>query len=298
MSSQKHFKPWAFILPGLLAGTVILGIPIVQAFWNSLHQLRLYRMDQQMFIGLANYARLWQDPIFLLSARVTIVFTVGCTVLSVVAALAIAAVMSTRGIRGTTMARFYMAFFLIPFVATQVIVGVIGRLFVWEPEYGFVNFLLALFGVDGPGWLISTDTALIATIITNAWRLTPLALLIFYAALATVPSELLESAEVDGAGGVVAFLRVKLPLIRYHIGFVTLILLTSAFREFDMVYSLTGGGPGRATNVLSLHVYNQGISSANMGVANAIAFSMLLLVSVLSVIYIRVAKLGDLSGPE
>lgn len=297
MSTQRHFKPWAFILPGLFAGGVILGVPIVQAFWNSLHQLRLYRMDQQTFIGFENYLRLWQDPIFLLSARVTFVFTVGCTVLSVVAALTIAAIMSTRGIRGTWAARFFMAGFLIPFVATQVIVGVIGRLFVWEPEYGFVNFLLEQIGIVGPGWLISTDTALIATIITNAWRLTPLALLIFYAALATVPDELLESAEVDGASGIVAFLRVKLPVIQYHIGFVTLILITSAFREFDMIYSLTGGGPGRATNVLSLHVYNQGIASANMGVANAIAFSMLVMVAVLSVIYIKLARLGDLSGP-
>lgn len=294
MSPQRHFRPWLFILPGLLTGAIILGIPIVQAFWNSLHQLRLYRLDQKIFIGFENYVRLWQDPIFLLSVRTTFVFTIGCTVLSVVMALLIASIMSTRGIRGTMVARFFMAFFLIPFVATQVIVGVIGRLFVWEPEYGLVNFLLEQIGVSGPGWLISTDTALIATLITNAWRLTPLALLIFYAALATVPEELLESAEVDGAGGLVAFMKVKLPLIQYHIGFVTLILITSAFREFDMIYSLTGGGPGRATNVLSLHVYNEGIASANMGVANAVAFSMLILVAILSVGYIRLARLGQL----
>lgn len=293
MSTRRHFKPWAFILPGLVAGTVILGVPIVQAFWTSLHQLRLYAMDRQRFIGVGNYVDLWGDPLFLLSARTTIVFTVGCTALAVVCALGIGGILATRGIRGTGAARFFMAFFLIPFVATQVVVGVIGRLFVWEHEYGLVNFLLARLGAEGPGWLISGDTALAATIVTNAWRLTPLALLIFYAALATVPEELLESAEVDGAGGLTAFLRVKLPMIRYHIGFVTLILITSAFREFDLIYSLTGGGPGRSTNVLSLHVYNQGISSANMGVANAIAFSMLLMVAVLSVVYIRVARLGD-----
>ncbi len=293
MSSQRHFKPWLFILPGLISGTVILGVPIVQAFWNSLHQMRLYRLDQVRFIGLENYLRLWQDPLFLLSARVTVVFTLGSAALSVLFGLAIAGVLSSRDIRGTGVARFFIAFFLVPFVTTQVVTGVIGRLFVWESEYGLVNYLISLFGADGPGWLISTDTALLATTITNAWRLTPLALLIFYAALATIPTALMESAEVDGASGLVAFLRVKLPLIRYHIGFVSLILITSAFREFDLIYGLTGGGPGRATNVLSLHVYNQGISSANMGVANAIAFSMLLMVSVLSILYIWIARLGD-----
>jgi len=291
VSGRRHFNPWAFILPGAIAGGVVLGVPVVQAFWTSLHRLRLYRLDDQVFIGLENYLRIWNDPLFHLSVQATVVFTVGCTVLSVLAGIAVAAVMSTRGIRGTTMARFFMAFYLVPFVATQVVVGMMGRLYVWESEYGLVNYLLGLISIDGPGWLISTDTAMLATVITNAWRLTPLAILIFYAALATVPDELLESAEVDGAGGFRAFTAIKLPLIRYHIGFVTLIQLTSAFREFDTVFALTGGGPGRSTNVLSLLVYNEGISAANLGMANAIAFTMLIIVGVLSLLYMRLARL-------
>lgn len=296
MSSRRHFNPWAFILPGVIAGGVVLGVPVVQAFWISLHRLRMYRMHDQVFVGLDNYARLLQDPLFHLSVRSTLVFSVGCTILSVIAGLAVASVMSTRGIRGTSAARFFMAFYLVPFVATQVVVGMMGRLYVWEPEYGLVNFVLGLFGADGPMWLISQDTAMWATIVTNAWRLTPLAVLIFYAALATVPEELLESAEVDGAGGWRALALIKLPLIRYHIGFVALIQLTSAFREFDTVFALTGGGPGRTTNVLSLLVYNEGISNSDMGVANAISFTMLIIVSILSLVYMRIARLGDLGN--
>ena len=294
MSSRRHFNPWAFVLPGVIAGGVILGVPVVQALWTSLHRLRLYRLHDQVWVGLENYLRLWQDPLFHLSVRSTVTFTLGCTVLSVIAGLAVASVMSTRGIRGTTAARFFMAFYLVPFVATQVVVGMMGRLYVWEPEYGLINYVLATFGIDGPMWLISTDTAMWATIITNTWRLTPLAVLIFYAALATVPEELLESAEVDGAGGWKAFAQIKLPLIRYHIGFVALIQLTSAFREFDTVFALTGGGPGRTTNVLSLLVYNEGISAANLGMANAISFTMLIIVAVISLLYMRLARLGEL----
>lgn len=293
MSSRRHFNPWAFILPGAIAGVVILGVPVAQAFWTSLHRLRLFRLDQPVFIGLENYLRLWQDPIFILSVRATVTFTLGCTILSVVVGLVVASVMSTRGIRGTNLARFFMAFYLVPFVATQVVVGMLGRLYIWEPEYGLINFLLGLVGIDGPAWLISRDTAMWATIVTNTWRLIPLAVLIFYAALATVPEELIESAEVDGAGGFRTLWHIKLPLIRYHIGFVTLIQLTSAFREFDTIFALTGGGPGRATNVLSLLVYNEGISAANLGMANAIAFTMLIIVAVLSLIYIRLARLGE-----
>ena len=294
MSSRRHFNPWAFILPGVIAGGVVLGVPVAQALWTSLHRLRMYRLHDQVWVGLDNYARLLQDPLFHLSVRSTVVFSFGCTILSVIAGLAVASVMSTRGIRGTTAARFFMAFYLVPFVATQVVVGLMGRLYVWEPEYGLVNFVLGLFGVDGPMWLISRDTAMWATIVTNTWRLIPLAVLIFYAALATVPEELLESAEVDGAGGWRSLLRIKLPLIRYHIGFVALIQLTSAFREFDTVFALTGGGPGRATNVLSLLVYNEGISAANLGMANAISFTMLIIVAVISLVYMRLARLGEL----
>lgn len=294
MSSRRHFNPWAFVLPGLVAGGVILGVPVVQAFWTSLHRLRMYRLHDQVWVGLDNYVRLLQDPLFHLSVRSTVVFTLGCTVLSVIAGLAVASVMSTRGIRGTTAARFFMAFYLVPFVATQVVVGMMGRLYVWEPEYGLVNFFLGLFGAEGPMWLISRDTAMWATVVTNAWRLTPLALLIFYAALATVPEELIESAEVDGAGGWRTLLLIKLPLIRYHIGFVALIQLTSAFREFDTIFSLTGGGPGRTTNVLSLLVYNEGITASNMGMANAISFTMLAIVAVISLVYMRFARLGEM----
>ena len=294
MSSHRHFNPWAFVLPGLIAGGVVLLVPVAQALWTSLHRLRMYRLHDQVWVGLDNYARLLQDPLFHLSVRSTVVFSVGCTVLSVIAGLAVASVMSTRGIRGTTAARFFMAFYLVPFVATQVVVGMMGRLYVWEPEYGLVNFVLGLFGTEGPMWLISRDTAMWATSVTNAWRLTPLAVLIFYAALATVPEELLESAEVDGAGGWRSLVSIKLPLIQYHIGFVALIQLTSAFREFDTIFALTGGGPGRITNVLSLLVYNEGIGNSDMGMANAISFTMLIIVGVLSLIYMRFARLGEL----
>ncbi len=293
---QKHFKPWKFILPGVIMGILILGVPLVQAFRHSLFNIRLYRLAKQTFVGLDNYRRLWEDPLFLMSVRVTVIFTLGCTILSIVLGLFIASIMSSRGIRGTNLARVLMAFYLIPFVATQVVVGMLGRLFIWEPEYGLVNYVLGVVGLPGAGWLIETETALLATILTNTWRMTPLALLVLYAALATIPDELIESAEVDGARAWTLFIKIKLPMIRFHVGFVALIMMTSAFREFDLIYTLTGGGPGRQTNVLSMLVYNMGVSTGNLGIANAVSFSMFLLIAVLSITYIKVAKLGEMGA--
>lgn len=291
---EKHYRPWLFLLPGVILGVFTLGFPIVQSFWYSLNRIRMFRFSDLTFVGLENYARLWGDPLFLLSVRATLVFTIGCTIFSVLAGLMVAAVLNSRDIRKTFSARLLIAFYLIPFVATPIVVGILGRLFIWEPEYGLVNYLLGLVGISGTGWLLNRDTAMLATIITNVWRLTPLAILIFYAAMVTVPDELIESAEVDGAGWFTVLRRIILPIIQFHIGFVALIIMTSAFREFDTVYSLTGGGPGRATNVLSIEVYNIGVSTANMGMANAIAFTMFIIVSVLSIIYIRVARLDEM----
>ena len=190
----------------------------------------------------------------------------------------------------------YWCMYLVPFVTTQIVVGLIGRMFIWESEYGLINYLLGLLKVDGPQWLISRETALFAVTVTNAWRMTPLALIIFYAALASIPEEAIEAAVVDGANSFQLFFKVKLPMIKFHVGFVMLLILTSVFKEFDVIYSMTGGGPGRATNVLSMLVYNMGVSSAYMGVASAISFSMFLIITVVSFAYIIITRLGELES--
>ncbi len=292
MSAQRFFTPWRFILPGAVLGLIILGYPIYRAIYYSLHSIRLHRLGNEVFVGIDNFTRMLSDPLFIRSIRVTVVFTLGCTILAVVFGLTVATIMSSRGIRGTRQARFFMAFFLVPFVTTQIVTAILGRLYIWQSQYGLVNFILGLFGVERVGWLINMQTALFATTVTNAWRMTPLALLIFYAALATISDELIESAEVDGASTWTTLFRIKFPMIKFHIGFVSLVILTSAFREFDVIYGLTGGGPGRSTEVMSVLVYRLGVAQANMGIANAISVIMFLIVAVMTIIAVKAGKLG------
>ncbi len=291
MRSHNMFRPVFFIMPGILLGILTLGFPILQGFIYSLNYIRLFSLADQTFVGFQNYLRILKDSIFFLSVRSTVVFTLGTTAGSVVIGLVIASFLNCKGIRGTWKARVYMAFFLLPFVTTPVVVGVIGRLYVWDPEYGLFNYFLSLLGMKGTGWLVNPATAMYATIATNIWRLVPLAILIFYAALSTIPEEIIESTQVDGAGTFTLYFKILLPIIQFHIGFVTLIILTSAFREFDTVFSLTGGGPGRVTNVLSMMVYTLGVSTGDMGLANAISFTMFIIVAVISIAYIKAARL-------
>ena len=294
MATQRYFRPWRFIIPGAVLGLLTLGYPIARAIYLSFHSLRMRRMDMETFIGFENFTRLFSDHLFLRSINATFWFTLGTTVFAIFFGLLVSSVMSTRGIRGTGKARFFMAFFLVPFVTTQIVTAIMGRLYIWQSTTGLVNFLLVQIGMEPVPWIISTDYALFATTVTNAWRMTPLALLIFYAALATIPDELVESAEVDGASWFAMWFRIKYPMIRFHIGFVTLVILTSAFREFDTIYGLTGGGPGRVTEVLSIRVYRAGVAQGNLGLANAISFVMLLIVAALTVLAVKGLKLGDM----
>ncbi|WP_018527717.1 carbohydrate ABC transporter permease [Alkalispirochaeta alkalica] len=295
MATQRYFRPWYFIFPGAMLGLITLGYPIVQAIYHSFHAVTMRRLGDGVFVGMDNFVQLFGDHLFLRSIMATISFTLGSTVLAVAFGLFIASVMSSQGIRGTALARFFMAFFLVPFVTTQVVTGILGRLYVWQSSYGLVNFLLETIGLERVRWLTSMDHAMTATVVTNGWRMAPLALLIFYAALATIPDEIVESAEVDGASFLTLWFRIKYPMIRFHLGFVSLIILTSAFREFDVIYGLTGGGPGRSTEVLSILVYRLGVTQGNMGMANAVSVTMLVIVSVITIAAVKIGKLGAMS---
>lgn len=285
---MRLINGWHFFLPGFLLLFTIIGVPLIASFLYSLHEVRLYRFHNQPFVSFENYQQLLRDPLFWISTRITLIFTAAVTSLSVLTGLFIALLLYRRDIK---MKSLFIAFFLLPFVMTPVVVGIIWRLLMWEPEYGLVNFLIEIFGGQGLPWLISRDTALIATIATNVWRLTPLAMLVLYAALTTIPTEYLEAATVDGAGWFSTLRHVIFPLLQGHVLFISLIILTSAFREFDTVFSLTGGGPGRATSVLSMLVYNRGINNADMGYANAVAFSMFIIVAVTSWLYLKIFRL-------
>lgn len=285
--STKFTKGWHFVLPSVVVILLVVGVPLYLAASYSVHDVLLYRFRDQPFIGLGNYRKLMADPLFLRSTTTTMIFTLANTVICTVLGLLLAFLLSSRNIRHRS---FFMACFLVPFVMTQVVVGLAFKLFIWEADFGVVNYLLGGVGLPTPAWLIDRDMALSATIATNVWRLTPLALLVFYAALTTIPTEQFESARLDGASPLAILWYVVIPQIRHHTVFVALIILTSAFREFDTIFTLTGGGPGRTTLVLSILVYQRGLSNQDMGYASTIAFTMFIIVAVISWLLLTIAK--------
>lgn len=289
MSSRRarFTRAWWFILPGLTLMVLVVGTPLVLGFRYSLRRVFLHDFDNQTFVGLENYLDAFDDPLFVNALKTTGIFTVGCTLISLVLGILIAFLLNARRVKLRSM---WLALFLIPFVMTPVVGGIAWRFFIWQQEFGVVNRIAGLFGAEPRYWLLDRETALLATMIANSWHLVPLAVLVFYAALTTIPDELHEAGRVDGANPVQALWHIVLPMLRPHILFVSIILITSAFREFDMVWALTGGGPGRATTVLSIFAYNRGIANQDMGMANTVAFSMFVIMAVVAWVYITLYR--------
>jgi len=289
MASRRETftRGWWFILPGLTVMILLVAVPLGMGFRYSLHDVFLYRFGTQTFVGLDNYFRAFNDPLYLLSLRTTAIFTIGCLIYTTVFGILVAFLLSAKQVRFRAA---WLALFLIPFVMTQVVGGISWRLFMWQQEFGLINHFAGLLGFAQPYWLLDRETALMATIISNSWHLTPLAILVFYAALTTIPDELYDAGRVDGAGALQSLWYIVLPILRPHILFVSIIIITSAFREFDMIWALTGGGPGRSTTVLSIFVYNRGIANQDMGMANTVAFTMFVIMATVAWLYITVYR--------
>lgn len=292
MASNSHnfTRGWWFILPGLTIMVLIVGIPLFMGLRYSLHDVFLYDFSNQNFVGLSNYLTVLADPLYQRSVRTTAIFTVGCVAFALVFGLLVAFLLSSKKVRFRST---WMALFLVPFVMTPVVGGIAWRFFIWQQEFGLINQISGLFGLEPRYWLLDRETALFATIVSNSWHLTPLSILVFYAALTTISEDLLEAARLEGANSMQVLWHVLVPLLRPHILFVSIILITSAFREFDMIWALTGGGPGRSTTVLSIFAYNRGIANQDMGMANTVAFTMFIIMAVVAWVYITLYKRSE-----
>lgn len=264
-----------FLLPGLVFLFAIDLIPLLYSAWVSLHDWWLIRPRDFRFVGLANYARLAADPEFGRAVVVTSLFTAGAVLAEFLVGLALALLFS----QPFRFLRPIRVVLLLPLFVVPVVGATMWRV-IFHPELGVLNYYLAAAGLGRPAWLSDPTLALLSITLVDAWRTIPFMFLVLYAGLEVLPGEIYEAAAVDGASGAQAFRHITVPLLRYIMLLAVLIRGMDAFREFDIIFVLTGGGPGTATQTIQILNY-RAFGLGHMGYANAIGMVTLALVALM-----------------
>lgn len=273
-------KGYLFAGPALIAMIAILLYPLGYSFVMSFHRWDLASPSQH-FVGLANYSDMLTNRGFQQSLRVQLIFSVISISIEVVAGIAIAVLVNGK-LRGMKPARTLL---LVPPMIAPVVVGLNFR-WLFNGQYGLVNAGLRWVGLPEAPWLSDPSWALASVIIADVWQNTPLMVLLFLAGLQSLPQEPIEAAQVDGATSWNIFWHITLPLMRPVLMIALMLRIIDTFRTFDVIWLMTQGGPGGATNVVTVNAYLLAFQSADFGHASAVSYiAMFLSFVLLGVLY-------------
>jgi multiple sugar transport system permease protein len=279
--------PYLLLIPAGILMLALIVYPMIYSAAISLTDAHLLRFSQAEGVGFENYTRLFSREDFAISVGRTLAYTAGCVILSYSAGLFIALILNQnfkfRGLARTLL--------IIPWATPWLVVTLIWFV-MFNPQIGPVNQVLRSLGLIqvGQPWLYTSDTAMLAIVITTSWRLFPAATLILLASLQSIPGELYEAAEVDGANGWQRLRFITMPSLRTaSLTMITLLTIWSS-KLFTIAWTLTQGGPGDATQVLSVYTYQEAFVSNRLGRGSALAMMSFLLSLALVVIYFNILR--------
>jgi multiple sugar transport system permease protein len=283
-SEPQPFLAFALNSPAILLLVAMMLFPILYSAFLSVHRYNLRRPKIFDFIGLGNYGQILSDPQFWNAARITALFSIGSIAGTVIMGTLLALLLNERW-PGRGLLR---AVTLIPWAIPPVVNGLVWQ-WLLEGRYGLVNsILLNLHLIDHyHAWLSDPSTALPALIVAQIWNEMSFAAIVILAALQTIPSDLHEAARVDGANVFQRFWYVTLPWLSHSLLLILITQTMVALRTFDIIYVLTGGGPGDATTVVAWLTYLTTFGSTDFGKGNAYAYIIALVTLTLSILYIR-----------
>lgn len=242
-----------------------------------------------------NYSRLFSDRNFWNALWVTLLYvflyTVGIMFIGFVTALAID-VSEERKLPGS---RIFSSFLTLPYAIPDV-VGSLIWLWMMNPRRGIINYLLSFLGIEGLNWLTSGDLALVSVVLVGIWRLFPMHTLIILAAFKTVPRDIYEAADLDGASTLQQFFYITLPSIANIMKFLVLLTVVWSFKRFTIIWLLTRGGPMHATETLAILIYKEAFKFFDRGYASAIAVILLLIVGTVSILYMKLGSKSESEG--
>jgi len=274
-----RWLPYLLVLPATLLLIGLIAYPLIFNMNLSLHDVSILniRSGDWDMIGLRNYVRTIQNTDNINAFGRTLAFLVATVSLELVLGMAAALVFNAE-FRGKG---FLMTLALVPMMITPVAVGLIWRMLL-NAQWGIVNYYLGAVGLPEVVWLGTPPTAFMSVVLVEVWWGVSFVILVFLGGLSALPTEPFEAAAIDGASSWQAFRYVTLPLMMPLITVVATIRAIDAFRAFDVIYTLTQGGPADATRVFALQIYQTGFQNANFGLAAAQAMLLFVIVMILS----------------
>jgi len=241
--------------------------------------------DRGSFVGMNNFIRILSEPRFWNSFAVTFEFVIIAVVFELICGLGLALLLNAE-FKGRSVFR---TLFLVPMMLAPTVIGTQWK-YLLSSNFGIINYLIAMMGIEPPNWLSQPALALPVVALVDVWAFTPLMAIILLAGLQNIPKELYEAANVDGATRWQQFTRLTLPIISTEIALSILIRLADIFKTFDLIYVMTGGGPSRATENLGLYAYRIAFSEGQMGVAAAVAFIITLIGIAIAALVMKMIK--------
>lgn len=276
---------WAtlMLLPNLAGFTMFLLVPVIAAFILSFTEFDV--ISPMKFVGLDNYVEMVKDPI----VHQTLLNTFVYTVITVPVGMLLSLILSVALDQKIMARRIYRAVYFLPSITSMVAVAVVWQ-WIYNPEFGLLNYVLSVFKIDGPNWLSSSKTSLISIAIVGVWKSMGYNMLLFLAGLQGISNSYYEAAKLDGASPVQEFFYITLPLLRPTTFFIFIMSIIGSFQVFDSVMLMTEGGPGRSSSVLVHYLYQNAFEYFRMGYACALAYLLFFIVLILTLINLKMEK--------
>ncbi|MGV1835971.1 carbohydrate ABC transporter permease [Rhizobium rhizogenes] len=296
---QKRSKPrkglvpnyWPFVIPALVVIAAVIVFPWVFTLWMSVNSWTLGQ--SQSFAGFANYARLATDMRFWEALWHTVLYTglsvIAPVFLGTLAALIFDAQFPLRG--------FLRGIFVMPMMATPVAIALVWTMML-HPQLGVLNYLLSFVGIGPQEWIYNQVSVIPSLVLVETWQWTPLVMLIVLGGLAAVPREPYESAEIDGANVWQKFRYLTLPMIAPFLMIAVIIRSIDAVKSFDIIYAMTQGGPGTASETINIYLYNTAFSYYDIGYGSAMAVVFFILIVALSFVLLMARQRANWSDTE
>ncbi len=285
--ARKQLYLRLLMAPALLLMAGLIVFPAFYAIALSLTNEALlgFAARDSSFVGLRNFTRLFTDPLFWNSLKVTLIFVIGSAVIGQFAFGLLSALCLRRPIRFKAI---FNSIIVLPNAVPEMVVGFIWISMYATGEYGTLNRIVGWFGVEPQQWLFSFP--LMAIIIVNTWRGIAFAMILLTSGLESIPKDVYEAAKVDGATDRQIFFRITLPMLMPTIFLYMFVSTVTTFAIFGLVYTLSRGGPANSTEIIGIYIYNQSFTAFQLGYGAAVAVVSLVISMLIGVFYVRALK--------